>query len=120
MTLYLDDDSVDRHLVALLRKAGHTVVLPADVGMAGTADPLHLLHALQQRWTLLTRNNEDFTNLHKLVLGCGGHRSGILIACYDNDPTRDMKPGTVVRAIRKIEAAGISLSNERFVLNHWR
>ena len=33
MLLYLDDDIIDGVLVKLLRKAGHDVMIPADVGL---------------------------------------------------------------------------------------
>ena len=35
MRLYLDDNLTDRRVVAQLHRAGHTVVLPADIGHAG-------------------------------------------------------------------------------------
>ena len=38
MNLYLDDDTVDRRLLALLRKAGHTVFVPEDVNLSGSRD----------------------------------------------------------------------------------
>ena len=39
MKIYLDDDSASRRLSLLLRKAGHDVSLPADLGTSGAADP---------------------------------------------------------------------------------
>jgi hypothetical protein len=44
MNLYLDDNSIKGSMVGLLRKAGHRVLLPADVGLAGVSDPRHLGH----------------------------------------------------------------------------
>jgi hypothetical protein len=35
MKLYLDDDAAKKSLVARLRKAGHTVVQPADAALSG-------------------------------------------------------------------------------------
>jgi hypothetical protein len=34
MKIYLDDNVTDRGLAALLRKAGHAVVLPVEVGLS--------------------------------------------------------------------------------------
>ena len=42
MNLYLDDNSIKGSMVGTLRKAGHRVVLPADVGLTtlDVRDPL--------------------------------------------------------------------------------
>src|SRR5437879_1466277 len=47
MRLYLDDDLANPLLAGLLRKAGHDVVLPADVGMSGQDDAVHLTYAIR-------------------------------------------------------------------------
>jgi Domain of unknown function (DUF5615) len=120
MRLYVDDNLVDPHLVALLRRAGHTVVLPADVGLPGASDPKHFLKAIGQGLTLLSANYTDFNDLHDLVIGSGGSHSGVLLVRFDNDPKRDMKPHEIVRAIANLEAAGVPIANELHVLNHWR
>ena len=39
MRIYLDEDPSSALLVALLRKAGHQVMLCVDAGMTGKADP---------------------------------------------------------------------------------
>jgi len=36
MRLYIDDDSVDPGLIRLLRRHGHDVQIPADVGLAAS------------------------------------------------------------------------------------
>ena len=56
MRLYIDDDSVDPGLLRLLRRDGHDVQTPADVGRAGSSDQVHLAHAIRDRRALLTRN----------------------------------------------------------------
>jgi Domain of unknown function (DUF5615) len=120
MKLYLDDDSVQRQLVVRLRKAGHWVVVPTDVGMAGRADPLHLLYAVQQTLTLLTRNYDDFENLHKLVTGCGGHHAGVLVIREEANRSRNMSVRAVVTAVGKLERSGLDRTDQLIVLNHWR
>ena len=42
MRLYIDDDSVDPQLIRLLRRDGHEVQAPADVGLTGQRDQVHL------------------------------------------------------------------------------
>ena len=120
MNLYLDDDSTKKPLIARLRKAGHTVVQPADAALSGASDPRHLLHAIQQGLLLLTRNHDDYEDLHLLVQAAGGCHAGILVVRADNDPKRDMKDGDIVRALQNLEQSGVPLANEFHILNHWR
>jgi predicted nuclease of predicted toxin-antitoxin system len=120
MKLYLDDDIASGLLVQLLRHAGHDVLLPADLGLAGTKDPVHLRFAIRERRALVTQNYDDFRLLHELLLEGQGHHPGILVVRLDNDPHRDMKPPHIVRAINKLTAAGVPVADEYIVLNHWR
>lgn len=120
MNLYLGDDSVDALLVRLLRHAGHDIQIPADVGMSGEDDPVHLSYAIGDDRVLLSHNHRDFRNPHNLVMQAKGHHPGIVIVRKDNDPTRDLKPAGVVRAIRNLEQAAVPLKDEYHILNHWR
>lgn len=120
MNLYFDDDSVKKPLIARLHKSGHTVVQPADAALSGASDTRHLLHAIQQGLLLLTKNHDDFRDLHLLIQVAGGRHPGVLTVRADNDPTRDMKDGEIVRALRKLEQSGMPLANEFHILNHWR
>ncbi len=120
MMLYLDDDSVARHLVGALRKAGHSVVLPRDAVLASAIDSRHMRHAVRNRLVLLTRNYAHFTALHELVLACGGRHSGILLIRFDNNPKTDMKVKDVLTAIRNLDRTGISLTNQILALNQWQ
>jgi hypothetical protein len=120
MRLYLDDDSADPLLTKLLRNAGPDVEIPRDAGLSGEADPVHLRHAIIETRVMLTRNYDDFLDLHNLILTAQGHHPGILVVREDNDPKRDMKPGDIVRALANLEAAGVPLTDSYHVLNHWR
>jgi predicted nuclease of predicted toxin-antitoxin system len=120
MNLYLDDDSAKGALVARLRQKGHQVVVPADVLLAGVADPRHLLYAVRNALVLLTKNHDDFEDLHLLVQATQGHHTGILAIRFDNDPSRDMKDAEIVRAVRNLEQSGALVANEFHILNHWR
>ena len=91
MNLYLDDDSAKGALVARLRKTGHQVVVPADVLLAGAADPRHLLYAVRHGLVLLTKNHDDFEDLHLLVQATQGRHTGILALRLDNDLARDIR-----------------------------
>jgi predicted nuclease of predicted toxin-antitoxin system len=120
MDLYLDDNATDRVLLRLLRAAGHTVVIPADLGTTGENDPVHFLKAIQANRLLVTHDHDDFDELHALVIGSGGHHPGVLVIRRDNDPTRDLKPPGIVRAIHNLEAAGVPIADLVHVLNQWR
>jgi len=120
MRLYLDDDSIYPVLVRLLRQAGHDVVVPADLGLAGAEDPVHLRHAIRENRTFLSHNYDDFKFLHELLVEGQGHHHGIFIVRRDNNPTRDMKPPHIVRAISNFTAAGLSVADQYVVLNQWR
>lgn len=120
MILYLDDDSINPHLVRLLTADGHDVQVPAAVGLAGRLDAEHLTHAAKDGRVLLTHNYRDYNALHVLVLTLGGHHPGILTVRQDNDPKRDLKPSGIVRAIRKLLAAAVPIPDELHVLNQYR
>jgi hypothetical protein len=38
----------------------------------------------------------------------------------DNDPLRDLRPPGIVRAIARLQAAGVPIADEYHILNHWR
>jgi predicted nuclease of predicted toxin-antitoxin system len=120
MKIYLDDDSAAPLLVRLLTRAGHDVVIPANVGLAGDEDPVHFMYAISNARALLTHNYKDFKLLHQLVLLAGGNHPGLLAVRRDNDPTRDLTPKQIVRALRNLIAAGVPIRDELHILNHWR
>jgi hypothetical protein len=120
MRLYLDDDSTSTLLVQLLRRAGHDVRLPAEIGVAGESDAVHLMHAVLEDRVYLSHNYDDFEDLHNLALALRGHHPGILVVRKDNNPKRDLAPPGIVRAIGKLLAAGVGLADHFYVLNHWR
>lgn len=120
MRLYLDDCMASPVLARVLRTAGHDVQLPADAGMAGSADAVHLTHGIRENRTLLTRNYDDFLDLHLLIVEAHGHHPGILVVRRDNDPRRNMTPADIVRALRNLEAAGLPVADEYHILNAWQ
>jgi predicted nuclease of predicted toxin-antitoxin system len=120
MNLYIDDDSVRAHLIRLLIGEGHDVLVPADLGLTGEDDAVHLRHAIRNQRVLLTHNYEHFNNLHELVVEASGHHPGIVAIRRDNDPTRDLTPKGIVRAVRNLSNAGIPIANNVHILNHWR
>ncbi len=120
MRLYLDDDTAQPLLAKLLRKAGHDVQMPGDIGTSGAPDPVHLMRAIQDDRVLVTKNHDDFWILHNLLKQARGQHPGILVVRQDNDPSRDLTPKGIVTAIRKLETSGAPVGDEFIVLNHWR
>lgn len=120
MKLYLDDDSASALLARLLQHAGHVVLLPVALGLSGAKDPEHLRRAIREQAVLLSHNYEDFELLHELLMEGQGHHPGILVVRKDNDPSRDLKPPGIVRAIRNLESAAIATADQHIILNQWR
>ena len=120
MRIHLDDNFADRALAGALRKAGHTVFRPADLGIVGASDAKHLERAIREDLVVLTKDRDDFRELHDLVLACGGQHPGIIVVRYENDSRRDMRRGQIVNAIGKLERSGVPLRNARIILNSWR
>jgi hypothetical protein len=120
MQLYLDDDTVNRFLVALLRQAGHDVRLPADVGLSGRHDAVHLRHAIQSGRACLTHNYEDFEELHELMQEGRGQHCGILVIRRETARSKNLRGHHLVRAIEKLAASGLMIHNHYHVLNQWR
>ena len=120
MMIYLDDDSAGAVLIHALRQAGHDVRTPAEAGLAGAHDALHLRQAIREGRSLLSRNYKDFEPMNFLVHESKGRHSGILMIRQDGPKKRKMKAHDIVRALRKLEDAGAPVANEYIVLNHWQ
>jgi predicted nuclease of predicted toxin-antitoxin system len=120
MRIFLDEDVASALLTQLLRRAGHDVLLRADLGLGGEPDAVVLRTAIREDRVLLSRNHRDFENLHVLVFEAQGRHSGILVERFDDDPKHNVTSKEIVRAIGDIEASGISLVNEYQILNQWQ
>lgn len=120
MKIYLDDNFADRTLAEKLRRAGHTVFRPADFGVSGASDARHLRQAIQENLVTLTKDRDDFQDLHQLVLACGGHHPGIIVVRYANDAKRDMRTKHIVVALGRYEQFGPPPADQYVVLNQWR
>jgi hypothetical protein len=68
----------------------------------------------------LSRNYDDFEELHDLIMEARGHHPGIHLVRQDNNPKRDLTPPGIVRAIGKLVAAGVPVADQCMILNHWR
>jgi hypothetical protein len=120
VNLYLDDDTISPVLVRLLRQAGHVVETSNEAGLSGEKDVVHLTHAVDTGRVLISKNYKDFELFADLLKAVQGHYPGIWVIRYDNDPSRDLKPAGVVRAIRNLVASRLPIPDCYYVLNHWR
>ncbi|MBI3467957.1 MAG: DUF5615 family PIN-like protein [Planctomycetes bacterium] len=116
----MDDDSASHRLAGTLRQAGHDVELPADVGLSGEDDAVHLAHAILLDRVLLSRNYDDFGDLHDLIMVARGHHPGIFLVRRNNGGKRSLSPAGIVRAITRLLAAGVLLQDQLHVLNQWQ
>jgi hypothetical protein len=99
-----------------MEAAGHQVTTPRQAGTIGREDEIHFRYAVANALVLLTKNCDDFLELHQK----DSQHPGILLVYQDNDPDRDMKNAEIVRAIANLEQAGVAFPESCHVLNAWR
>ncbi len=120
MRLLLDDNMSDRRLAARLRAQGHDPVLSIEAGLQSATDAKVFIGAITQDLPVLTRDIEDFTDLHHLIIASRGHHPGVLVVRFDNDPRHNLTDRGIASAISKLEASGALIADRIHVLNHWR
>ena len=115
LKLLLDEDSQAKGLLNLLREAGHNVVTVNEVGLTSKPDSVVLDYARQQGRILLSRNCDDFNNLHN----ADPNHPGILVIYQNSDRSKNMNYKTIVRCITNLETSGCSLVSQFIALNSW-
>jgi predicted nuclease of predicted toxin-antitoxin system len=120
LSLYLDDCADDDTLAALLRQAGHQVSTPRIAGTSGLLDGEHLDYAAQRGYTLLTKDPDDFIDLHHQWLATNRTHSGILLIYEDKEVSKNMSRTQIVLAIDNLVASAVPIANEVHNLNQWR
>ncbi len=114
--IYLVDCAYAKELVRLLEAVGHQVTTPRQAGTMCREDEAHFRYAADNSLVLLTKNPDDFLELHKN----DSNHTGILVIYQDNDPDRDMDHAEIVRAIANLEQASVGFTGSCHVLNAWR
>jgi predicted nuclease of predicted toxin-antitoxin system len=120
LSLYLDDCADDDILAALLRRAGYAVHTPRSAGTSGVRDEAHLDYAAREGYALLTKDPDDFLELHLHWRAIHRPHSGILLAYEEQDVKKNMNRAQLVLAIEHLVASGVPFANEIYTLNHWR
>ena len=120
MRFLIDENMSSTVLASRLRAQGHHPVMAGDVGLLSMTDPRVFIYSIVQDLPVLTRDAEDFEDLHALVIASAGHHAGILIVRFDNDPRRNLTDRGLGTAITKLEASGVGIRDRIHVLNQWR
>ena len=111
--IYLDDCAYDKLLVRLLRQSGYIIKTPFEAGVSGAHDDVHLRYATQNGYMLLTKNTDDFSELHRIWQSEGRKHSGILLIYEERDSSKNMTLADIVRAICVwVYHISVALSNE--------
>ena len=124
LSLFVDEDSQDKILVARLKAAGHNVVTASDAGLLGRPDNEVLAYSVETNSIVLTRNCEDFCSEAAMLKASGRHHHGILLRYEENDPSRDMNYNEIVNAIENVDEAvsteGLVLTDLELSLSYYR
>ncbi|NJM90503.1 MAG: DUF5615 family PIN-like protein [Hydrococcus sp. RU_2_2] len=115
LRLLIDEDSQAKRLVIFLKNAGHDVITVNEAELSGKFDDEVMDYARQNGRIVLTRNYDDFQELHN----ANPVHPGILVVYQDGSPSKDMSHQTIVKAIANLESSEIPLANQFFALNHW-
>ncbi|MEH1845599.1 MAG: DUF5615 family PIN-like protein [Nostoc sp.] len=113
--MLLDEDSQAKYLVNLLQAAGHDVVTVNLAGLMNRLDSVVLDYPRLNQRVLLTRNCNDFHELHQV----NPAHSGILAVYQDFDAAKNMSYQAIVKAIANLETAKYPLENQFIILNQW-
>ena len=120
LSLYFDDCADDDILAALLRRAGYQIHTPRSAGTSGVSDEEHLAYAARSGYTVLTKDPDDFLDLHHHWHATNRTHSGILLVYEEKEVSKNMNRTQIVMAIAHLVASGVPLANEIHTLNHWR
>ena len=120
LSLYLDDCADDDTLAVLLRQAGQQISTPRIAGTTGAADVEHLDYAAHHNCTLLTKDPDDFIDLHNQWQAMNRTHSGILLIYEEKEVNKNMSRIQIVLAIDNLIASAIPIANEVHNLNQWR
>ena len=115
MRLLLDEDSLAKELVILLREAHHEVLTVTEADLTGQEDDAVLNYARQTGRILLTRNCRDFELLHKEN---PGHPS-IVCAYEEQERRKTLSYPEVVNALANLAASGWNIAGQFVALNPW-
>ena len=114
--LYLDEDSMDRALVAALRARGVDVLTALEADMIERADANHLDFSTAENRVLLTCNTGDFCQLHQEWLSVERPHAGIV--CM---PQHGLSVGPRLRRLLRLfsSVSADDMRNRLEFLSNW-
>ena len=80
ISLFLDEDSMDKALVLALRARGIDVITALDANMIAKSDEEQLGYATSQNRVLCSFNVSDFFRIHSKYLNSGIAHAGIVVS----------------------------------------
>jgi len=120
MRFLIDENMSSPRLASRLQAQGHDPILAGDVGLLSVTDARVLIWAMTRALPVLTRDSEDFEDLHDLIMAACGHHSGLLVVRFDNDPRHNLTEWGIAVTISKLESSGVPIPDRIHVLNQWR
>ena len=109
------EEEVARQTVDVLRGAGFDAVYARDLSHYAWSDPRHLVYAVENGYTVVTANKNDFLSLHELWTLLEQKRYlplshvGILTA------RKQLRPRLWLGFIQRLVSSGESLTSALFV-----
>jgi predicted nuclease of predicted toxin-antitoxin system len=111
MRILADEDSQEKRVVQALRDLGNDVLTVNEAGLSGAPDHVILSTAKRESRVVLTKNCEDFRELHEV----DPRHFGILAHYYAGN--RHLSFGEISRAIRNIDQVYGSIEGEFIAIN---
>ena len=93
--LYLDEDTINRALIAGLRARNVDVLTAQEAGKIGTSDEAQLAFATAEQRTIFTFNTRDFVQLHGEWVERAQEHLGIVVS-------DQLQVGVVLRRLLKL------------------
>jgi predicted nuclease of predicted toxin-antitoxin system len=115
LRLLIDEDTQAKLLVSILRSAGYDIVTVAEEGLSGASDGAVLAQAHVDSRAVLTRNADDYRELHDT----GVKHSGILAIYQSANRLKNMSSADVANALKNLEQSGLDIRGHFVPLNHW-
>ena len=120
MRILIDENMSSPRLAAAMLAAGHDVEFSTAGGRKSQSDARVMTDAIGQGRLVLTRDYEDYADLHDLVIASGGRHPGILIIRFDDEPSRNLSHRAICTALANLASAGMPIDSQVHVLNQWR
>jgi predicted nuclease of predicted toxin-antitoxin system len=99
----------------MLREDGHDVTTVSEAGLGAEPDVRVLEYARQEHRIVLTRNCDEFHDLHLTH----PQHSGIFAIYQDREVSKNMPYAAIVRALANLEASGLDFAGQFVSVNAW-